>query len=533
MTPYAEEFIKKADRLIGSGLIDEAADMLMDLVRDEPSAVPAWHLLFTLARTQDRMQTVVDLALAGMPSVEDPQRIFLVVAQHMKTYGYIDEAVAVFEAILRHQPDAQRAADEMLRHFGTTEPDDAVAFAEYRRWNERYVRPLMASVEPARTDPDPDRPLRIGYLSSDFATPFNHSVIWYLVPWFAATEGPSDSHIIYSTHGSGTVRDDYFLNATEKVVDVFDLDDAALNERIRADKIDILVDLAGYMPGNRMAALTKRPAPIIVAWAALDATSASEAVDYLIADDFVLPHETLEHYIAKVAYLPGPMLAWYPPPEVPDVGPPPHRRNGHISFGNLNRVMKINRQSIALWAEVLRAIPDATMTFKDFRIDEAASARLARQFGEQGVAGDRLILLGETDHYNHLAAYNEIDISLDSFPMQGSISSFEGLWMGVPMVTYYTDKRPPARSGAFIVNGIGLSELATTDRGEFVEIATRLAGDGDRLSELRSGLRETVRRSPLCDDGAFAGRVKRAFRGMWRRHCAGEPPAHFAVAEFD
>ena len=479
------------------------------------------------------MQTVADFALAAIGSVEDPQETFLVLAQQMKTYGFIDEAVALFEAILRHQPTAQRAADEMLRRYGTTEPDDKMAFAQYRRWNERYVLPLMDSVEPARTDPDPDRPLRVGYLSSDFATPFNHSVIWYLVPWFAETEGPSDAHIIYSNQKTGTVRDDYFLNATETIVNVFDLDDAALNERIRADGIDILVDLTGYLPGNRMATLAKRPAPIIAAWAALDATGACGAVDYLIADDFVLPPETREHYIPKVAYLSGPMLAWYPPPGVPDVGPPPHQRNGHISFGNLNRLEKISRQSIALWADVLRAIPDATMTFKDFRIDEAASVRLTSQFAEERVTGDRLIFLGETDHYAHLASYNQIDILLDSFPLQGSISSFEGLWMGVPMVSFCAGKRPPARSGAFILNGIGLSELATASRNEFARIAIELARDRDRLTGLRSSLRETVHGSPFCDAQGFANRVKRAFREMWRRNCSGEPAAHFAVAELD
>ena len=128
---------------------------------------------------------------------------------------------------------------------------------------------------------------------------------------------------------------------------------------------------------------------------------------------------------------------------------------------------------------------------------------------------------------------NQIDISLDSFPLQGSISSFEGLWMGVPMVSFCAGKRPPARPGAFILNGIGLSELATASRNEFARIAIELARDRDRLTGLRSGLRETVRGSPLCDAQGFANRVKRAFREMWRRYCSGEPAAHFAVAELD
>ncbi|MDP6388809.1 MAG: hypothetical protein QF654_02810 [Alphaproteobacteria bacterium] len=519
--------------MLAAGLVDEAADMLRDVVRDEPAAVPAWHLLFTIARTQDRMQQLVDLACAAVPSVEDPEGVFLVVAQHMKVYGYIEEATALFRAILARQPDAKRAADEYLRHIEFSTLDDEAAFDEYRRWNERFIRPLIGSVEPARTDPNPDRPLRIGFVSSDFATPFNHSLIWYLLPWFHDTDGAPDTRIIYSDREDGTVTDDYLLGATEKVVDVFGLGDRELGETIRTDRIDIVIDLLAHRTANRMLTYAFKPAPIVVGWAAANTIGASEAVDYLLTDDLVLPPETIDRYLSNVVYLERPMSVWHPPGDAPDVGPPPHQANGHISFGNLNRLEKISPQSIELWAEVLRQVPGATMTFKDFRIDEASGARIAAQFEDHGIPAERLIFLGETDHRGHLAAYNRVDVLLDNYPFQAGISRIEALWMGVPVISYCYGQRQANRSGFSHNGAVGLPELATTDPGDYVKTAVELAGDRDRLVELRTSLRRTMLQSPLCDERGFAEGVKRAFREMWRRYCAGEPPAPFAIADLD
>ncbi len=201
---------------------------------------------------------------------------------------------------------------------------------------------------------------------------------------------------------------------------------------------------------------------------------------------------------------------------------------GKVAFGNLSRLVKFQPETIALWAQVLEAVPNSTFTFKNVKMAGKNVSRLEAAFERGGVSKDRLIFLPWSDQADHLKAYNDIDIVLDSFPEQGGISSLEASWMGVPVISYEFSKYR-CHVGLWLSSLLGLPDLVATEKQQFVDIARKLAGRPDMLVGLRKGLRTKLIKSAICDGTVFMRGVERAFSEMWRRYCAGLPPIGFSV----
>lgn len=504
----------------------ETIDALVALLRVNPNSKQKWHALFQCCYLSDDLQTALSHALALMPRLVSPEDVLLPIGRFLLRHGFHDAAVTLFEAIVREEPDARHAHSDLIVHTQLYGCDDD-AVREYRLWNERFVAPLARLSNEAKTSQELERPLRIGFVSNDFAG--NHSLNAVMVPWFMYKERRLNRYIFYSNCRHNTPIHRVFLEAADVFVDVDDLTDEQFAVRIRQDQIDILVDFISHGTPNRLLTYARKPAPIIVSWGALGVPTGAETVDYIITDKIAVPPASVGLYREKIAYLPHVSMAWCPPRSAPKVEMAPPNLHKDVVFGNLTRIVKFQKETIDLWAGVLRRVPNAKMLLKDQRLTSQNAKRIASMFRQCGIGDDRLILREGTDQAHHLEAYNDVNIVLDCYPQTGGISTLEALWMGVPVVTYCHPVKPSGRWGRHMLENIGLSSLVLDTKEAYVATAAFLAERADQRNVLRRNLRQRVAGSPLCDVEDFQRGVAAAFDQMWRRYCSNQPPDTFAI----
>jgi predicted O-linked N-acetylglucosamine transferase (SPINDLY family) len=303
--------------------------------------------------------------------------------------------------------------------------------------------------------------------------------------------------------------------------DATGLSDQDLADQMRADRIDILFDLAGHTTRNRLLAFARKPAPVQVTWAGYVDTTGLTAMDYILADRFQIPAEAEVHYREKVLRMPDGYVCYEPPDEAPAVSPLPALSRGHVTYGSFNNPAKINRSVVQVWAEILRRAPQSRLILKFMGLnDPAVTRRLSAEFIAERVDAGRLDIRGPSPHAELLEQYQDIDIALDPFPYAGGLTTCEALWMGVPVITC-PGETFASRHGLSHLSNVGLTETIARDVDDYVAIALRLADDLPRLAELRSQLRSQTAASPLCDGPRFAANLATLLRGVWRDWCDG------------
>ncbi len=437
----------------------------------------------------------------------------------LEVQGEAAEAVACYRRALEWAPEFALAHSNLLLalHY-LPGVDPATLFAEHRRWAERHAKAGAGRRPGHRNHPEPERRLRLGYLSADFRT---HSVAYFLE---AALEWYDREGFELICYSNSPVEDATTARLRALVPEwrsVHELDDEGAAELIRRDRVDILVDLGGHTAGGRPRLLALKPAPLQVSWLGYPDTTGLEEVDYRLSDELADPPGLTDgFYTERLVRLPAPFLCYRPPAEAPAPGPPPVRRQGRITFGAFHNLAKIHPEVAQVWAQILRAVPGSRLLMKAAALGEArVRERIRKLFASCGLEGSRLELRGRVPELSgHLAVYGEVDIALDAFPYAGTTTTCEALWMGVPVITL-VGRTHASRVGLSLLSAVGLAELAKASLPEYVAAAVSLAGEPDRLGELRAGLRERMGASPLTDGRRFVRRLEEAYRAMWRRWC--------------
>src|SRR5262245_5556893 len=299
------------------------------------------------------------------------------------------------------------------------------------------------------------------------------------------------------------------------------LSDQRLAERIRCDGIDILVDVAGHTAGNRLLVFARKPAPVQVTWLGYPNTTGLKAIDYRLVDAVTDPAGEADVWASEtLVRLEDGFLCYGGLRDGPEPTPPPCLKTGVVTFGSFNNPAKVSTATFDAWAKLLSRLPQARLILKGISFADAATRALFfARLGERGVAADRIELVtwlpGATEH---LALYHRVDIALDPFPFNGTTTTCEALWMGVPVITL-RGHRHAGRVGASLLTQIGLTDLIANSIEEYVEIAVALAGNSGRLDDLRHALRPRMAASTMCDEGAFACKMEAAFRTMWQHWC--------------
>jgi protein O-GlcNAc transferase len=433
--------------------------------------------------------------------------------------GRVKEAIALFEAAAAGRR-AHAATENLLMSLIYSEEASAESIARAHR---DAGRTLEAGVAPMPAvvgrDRDPERRLRIGYVSDDFRW---HSCAFFVEPLLAAHDRSAVEVFCYST----TERVDSVTHRLRGYGhswrDVPRVTDHILAGHIRADAIDILVDLGGHSSGNRLGVFAMKPAPIQVTWLGYPHSTGLSRMDYRFTDGRADPAGIADElHTESVVRLPHGFLCYRPPAEAPEISPLPAETAGVVTFGSFNNLSKIGRGAVALWASILWDVPGSRLLMKNKALgNEEVRVRYRKMFAEHGIVPERLGFFPLVrDLADMFEAYASADLSLDSFPYNGTTTTCDSLWMGVPVVTLEGD-RHAGRVGSSLLGTVGLDELVATSTEDYRRRAVALAQDLPRLAELRRGLRARLAASPLRDEPGFARTIEQAYRDMWRRWSA-------------
>jgi predicted O-linked N-acetylglucosamine transferase (SPINDLY family) len=396
--------------------------------------------------------------------------------------------------------------------------DPTLIAEEHFRWNSSHAEPLRQSIPPHRNDPNPGRRLRIGYISADFR---EHPVGRFLLPVLQQHDRGSFDVVCYSDVSRHDTLTAHLKAAADRWTETAGLTVNELAGRIRADAIDILVDLAGHTASNRLLVFAQKPAPVQVSYLGYPATTGLKAIDYRLTDAQADPPGATERWHSEQLWrLPRAIWCMDPDEKSPLVQPPPLLQNGLVTFGSFSNLAKVNQPLLRLWGRILRQVPDSRLLLKAGAFASTrARERVLAAFSELDVDADRLILLPPSpDHETHLAAHRQIDIALDTFPYHGTATTCDALWMGVPVISLAGDSHV-SRVGVSLLRSIGLTELVAADMDEYVRIAIAWARDPLRLQTYGNSLRDRIKQSPLTDANGLAREIESAFRSMWRRWC--------------
>jgi len=365
---------------------------------------------------------------------------------------------------------------------------------------------------------DGQRKIRIGYISADFN---KHSVAYFL--WPVVRHHNKDKFEIYCYY-TGDVVDPVthsFRQRSDRWLNCADINDQSLAELIRSHKLDILIDLSGHSQGNRLAVLSRRVAPVQINWLGYPHSTGIEAMDYRIVDETTDPVPFADNLSnEKLIRLKNSFLCYKGDAEVPYQKSPPHLGNGYITFGSFNNLAKVNDCVIESWAQILISVPSSRIIIKANQLtDKSNRSRIHAKFNELGVSTKRVELMTRVpDSIDHLSVYNRIDIALDTFPYNGTTTTCEALWMGVPTITFSGD-RHASRVSASILKHAELDQFVADDLASYKNLAIALAENPEPLVALRPIMREQLNLSSLCNAEQFTANFETALSQLVTKSC--------------
>jgi protein O-GlcNAc transferase len=425
------------------------------------------------------------------------------------------EAVRSLRRALELAPDPKMHREMlfMMNYLPETTPESL--YAEACRWYALHGAILAKAARPHPNVADPARRLKIGYVSPDL---YEHPVMKFLPPVLEHHDHSQFAVTLYSVGTKTDARTAQLLNLVENFVPCPE-SGRALEERVRADGIDVLIDLAGHtMPLEFFQAFVRKSAPVQASWLGLLATTGIPQMDYYLGDN-ELPCAGSEHCFSETVYrLPRATNCYRSAVDIP-VAPSPCLERGYITFGSFNNPNKIGRDVIALWAEVLRSVPGSRLFLKFWAMDtETLRDRYQGWFSREGISRDRLQFAGPAGTKEYLEAYGRIDIALDPFPYQGGSTTQDTLFMGVPLVAL-AGRMPVQRSTSSILKSVGLADMVTDSPGQYVKAAVFLAGIVGKIPDIRRNVRKAFQASAYMDEPGFTRDLEAAFRDMWRCWC--------------
>jgi predicted O-linked N-acetylglucosamine transferase (SPINDLY family) len=305
------------------------------------------------------------------------------------------------------------------------------------------------------------------------------------------------------------------LKTGDEFFNVTDHSNEQFTEFIRSQQIDILVDLNGYSYPQRFPVFLGKPAPLLIGWFNMYATTGFDCFDYLVGDDCVIPQDEERHYTEKIVRVAGSYLTFSVGYNVPDVSEPPCLGNGFVTFGSLSSQYKITEKVIDTWSAILKAVPGSRLLIRNAFLGKESNQKfLRRQFEQSGIAGDRISLEGPAAHYEFLKTYDRIDIALDAFPYNGGTTTTEAIWQGVPVVSYWGD-RWVSRTSATLLRSAGLADMVADSPQDYIGLAVSLGDNFEQLRTMRMNMRDKLLRSDICDTATFARSMERLYRKIW------------------
>jgi predicted O-linked N-acetylglucosamine transferase (SPINDLY family) len=429
--------------------------------------------------------------------------------------GQIQQAMKILEkSILKEKVDVSVHSAYLYHLHLIPDIDPQKIFEAHIQWGIKQAPMSLANFEHTN-NPDPNRKLRIGYISPDFR---NHSV-GFIFERIMEDHNRNDFEI----YGYGNVvlpdaSTQRFIKMFDKYRNIFDVNDDAVAQVIREDQVDILIDLAGHTASNRLLVLARKPAPVQVTYLGYFDTTGMPQVDYIITDEHLNPPESQKYYTEKFAYLPGGVCFYNKKTEY-EITPAPIIKNNYPTFGVFTNNLRFNKPLLQTWAEILKQVPGAKLLIGfDGGDDSAVQAGFLKDFKNFGVSEDSIKFSGRKVYEEYIKQYSTIDISLDTFPENGGSTICDSLWMAVPVISRYSSHMN-GRVGLTVLNRVGLGDLAVPTTEQYIAKAVELAKNPQRIVELRNSLRPIMKSSRLCDSKKLAEELETCYRQLWQNWC--------------
>jgi protein O-GlcNAc transferase len=431
--------------------------------------------------------------------------------------GRLADALEAYDRALGVMPDHWSIHSNRIyiMHFDQRF-DSRQLLDAHKEWDRRHAAPLAREIKPHLNDANPDRRLRVGYVSPDFR---NHCQSLFTSALFPYHDHEQFEIVCYSSVSKPDEITQKLNHQSDLWREVHGIEDASLAQMIRDDKIDILVDLTMHMASARPMLMARKPAPVQIAWLAYPSTTGISAIDYRLTDPYLDPPGTNDElYTEKSVRLPDTFWCFDPSgmgtTDSVKVNPLPALKNGYVTFGCLNHCVKISDRTLGLWRQVLEAVPDSRLVIL------APHGRHRAHILEMlAVAEPRVQFLDFAPRDHYLQYYHQIDLGLDAIPYNGHTTSLDSMWMGVPVVTVL-GQTIVGRAGWSQLCNLDLREFAAQREADFAPLAARWARDIPKLEQLRASLRQRMEKSPLMDGKRFARNMEAVFRDVWRRWCA-------------
>lgn len=491
---------------------EEAASCFQSALAVDQTAVSAWVNLGNILLRTGKFTEAANCHRNALSLQPENSEHHVRMGNSMKMQGFVETALSHYG--FAYTIDQNHAVAQSALLFAS-QYEPGINLRELARrhddWWQKHGKPLSLESTEQFTSTKPGA-LRIGFVSPDLG---NHPVGIFLAPLLEKLKEEAD---VETTCYTNSKRVDEFATRNQNAADqwrsIVGISDEVVAQTIREDEIDILFDLSGHTDDNRLLLFSRKPAPVQVTWAGYVGTTGLETMDYILADPFHIPESFDEHYVEKPIRLPRDYIPYEPPAYAPEVGPLPMLEKGYPTFGCLNNPTKFSFPSIQIWSEVLREVPDARLILKYKGVDDpAVKIRILGLFASQGITPDRLELLGQTQHRDHLEVFNRIDVALDPIPYSSGLSACEAIWMGVPVITSPGDTFASRHALSHLSNA-GIFGTIAEDWSEYVEIATKLVSAPEELQEVRATMRSQVAASPLCDIDGYTKDFLKAMRGI-------------------
>lgn len=504
------------------GKLAPAAAALEAAVSQRPDYAGAWYNYGELLLKLDR-RAAAEAAFRRTIAI-DPGFLpaLHMLGNMLRADSQIDEALEAFAAARKLDP-ARFDLESMELHalnLSDRISEEALS-ARHRAFGARLERafpPRFARFENGR---DPERRLRIGYVSCDFNM---HPVAWFMTPVLERHDRGAFETYCYST---GSSADDATRRLAERAGtwrDAAKLLDSELADTIHRDGIDVLVDLTGHAGAMRLGVFSEQPAPVQVTWLGYLNTTGLTRIHYRLCDSYTDPVGLTDHlHTETLVRLPNSQWCYRPVDTTIPAAEPPLKRNGFVTFGSFNHAPKLSSTVRSLWCEILKRLPQSRLVIVGVP-EGLARDRMIQTFQEAEISASRLEFTPRVPLDQYFRRFNDVDIALDSTPYSGGTTTCDALWMGVPVVTA-PGPRSVSRSAASILSTVGLSEWIAPTPGDYARLAVELSRDDGALVQLRGSLRSRMRGSPLMDETGFVRDLEGAYRRIWRHWCASGRPA--------
>jgi predicted O-linked N-acetylglucosamine transferase (SPINDLY family) len=507
-----------AKLLYDAGKLPEAERWYKKILEREPHAF-VYNALADICVALARISEAARYRKKAVETSEDSEAYLLQYALSLITTGKRDEGIDILRKRAEIAPkDDRGAAGSILLwqlHY-CPESTQQMFFDEYRKWATTYL-PMTVAKTSHGNNPDPDRRLRIGYISPDFRS---NVVSTSFEPFLDGHDRRN-----FEVYGYGNItRPDEVTERFKKKFDhyrnIHGMSIGRAAQVVETDQIDILIEIGGHSRDNCLGVVALKPAPVQVDYGGIN-TSGMEQIDYRLTDRISTPAYMERFYVEESICLPGGILSYRPPRSSPLVGPSPAKQNGYVTFGSFNNGVKINSSTMELWARVLNCDEDSRFLLKFLGgSDRDLQEYYFGEFERLGIRRERVEICEMCrSHFSHMQLHNKVDILLDTYPFNGFMTTLEGLWMGVPTISPVGEDLSVARAGLSILSRIGLEIFASSTPDEYVAKARAFAKELDNLQKIRASLRQIMLDSDLCKPKRLTDEIEDAYRKMWHRWC--------------